>query len=77
MAKVQQVLPSVELCSDPYDALDGADAAAIVTEWDEFKRLDLSRVKQRMRRTLIVDGRNILDPEEMSSLGIEYCGIGR
>ena len=77
MAKVQQVLPSVELCDDPYDALDGADAAAIVTEWDEFKRLDLSRIKQLMRRPLIVDGRNIFDPEGMSSLGIEYCGIGR
>ncbi|MFQ5542464.1 MAG: UDP binding domain-containing protein [Candidatus Binatia bacterium] len=49
----------------------------MVTEWDEFKRLDLSRVKQQMRRPLIVDGRNIFDPEGMSSLGIEYCGIGR
>ena len=77
MAKAQKALDSVEFCSDPYSALDGADAAMIVTEWDEFKRLDLVRVKQQMRRPLIVDGRNIFDPEEMESLGIEYCGIGR
>ena len=77
MAKAQKVVASVEFCSDPYDALDGADAATIVTEWDEFKGLDLSRVRQQMRRPLIVDGRNIFDPEMMNSLGIEYCGVGR
>lgn len=77
MAKAQKVIAAVEFCNDPYDALDGADAATIVTEWDEFKGLDLSRVRQQMRRPLIVDGRNIFDPEMMNSLGIEYCGIGR
>lgn len=77
MAKTQRVVTAVELCDDPYDALDGADAAAIVTEWDEFTNLDLSRVRRQMRRPLIVDGRNIFDPEMMDSLGIEYCGIGR
>jgi UDPglucose 6-dehydrogenase len=66
----------VKFCGDPYEALDGADAAIVVTEWDEFKRLDLNRVKQRMRRPLIVDGRNIFDQEKMKSLGIEYSGMG-
>ena len=74
--KARRILESVKFCGDPYEALDGADAAIVVTEWDEFKRLDLNRVKQRMRRPLIVDGRNIFDQEKMKSLGIEYSGMG-
>ncbi len=76
MPKAQRVIESVELCGDPYEALGGADAAIIVTEWDEFKQLDLVRVKQQMRRPLIIDGRNIFDRELIESLGIEYSGIG-
>ncbi len=77
MPKAQKLVSSIEFCDDPYTALDGADAAAIVTEWDEFKQLDLPRVKRHMRRPLIVDGRNIFDPEIVSSAGIEYSGMGR
>lgn len=77
MPKAQRVLDSVEFCSDPYSALEGADAAILATEWDEFKQLDLQRAKQRMRRPLIIDGRNILDRRAVESLGIEYTGIGR
>ncbi|MFQ5656169.1 MAG: UDP-glucose dehydrogenase family protein [Candidatus Methylomirabilales bacterium] len=76
MPKAKRVLESVEFCADPYEALDGADASMIVTEWDEFKRLDLLQVKQRMRRPLIIDGRNILDRGMVESFGIEYSGIG-
>jgi UDPglucose 6-dehydrogenase len=77
MPKARDVLPSVEFCGDPYEALDGADAAIVVTEWDEFRQLDLHRVKQQMRRALIIDGRNIFDRKLMASLGIEYKGMGR
>ncbi len=77
MPKAQQVLESVKFCKDPYEALDGADGAVLVTEWDELKQLDLRRVKHRMRRPLMIDGRNIFDPRTMESLGIEYSGMGR
>ncbi len=75
--KARRILEEVEFCDDPYEALDGADAAIVMTEWEEFKRLDLNQVKQRMRRPLIVDGRNIFDRKKMESLGIEYSGMGR
>lgn len=77
MPKTQRVVESVEFCNDPYEALDGADAAMIVTEWEEFKQLDFVRVRQQMRRPLIIDGRNIFDRKLMESFGIEYTGIGR
>lgn len=77
MPKTQRVLDTVEFCGDPYEALEGADAAIIVTEWEEFKRLDLQRVKQQMRRPLIIDGRNIFNRESLEALGIEYSGMGR
>jgi UDPglucose 6-dehydrogenase len=67
----------VEFCDDPYKALESADAAILVTEWDEFRRLDLHRLKQQMRRPLIIDGRNIFDRRTTESLGIEYSGMGR
>ena len=77
MPKAQRIVRSVEFCADAYEAADGADAAVIVTEWEEFRRLDLLQVKERMRRPLIVDGRNIFDRRLMASLGIDYEGIGR
>lgn len=77
MPKAGKVLEGVEFCDGPYEALENADAAVIVTEWEEFKQLDLRRVKQQMRRPLIIDGRNIFDRKVMESLGIEYSGVGR
>ena len=56
---------------------DGADALVLVTEWNEFRQLDMARVKQLMRRPVIVDGRNIYDPALLRSLGFTYRGIGR
>jgi UDPglucose 6-dehydrogenase len=77
MPRAQRILKAVEFCADAYGAVEGADAAVIVTEWEEFRRLDLLRVKERMRRPLIIDGRNIFDRRLMASLGIDYEGIGR
>jgi len=77
MPRVRKILGSVAFCADPYEALDGADAAVIATEWEEFRSLDLRRVKERMRQPVIIDGRNILDPRVMESLGIEYSSMGR
>ncbi len=69
--------PSVEYCQSSYEAAEGADALAIVTEWNEFKLLNLERLRGVMRRPLIFDGRNIYEPERMRRLGFEYHSIGR
>jgi UDPglucose 6-dehydrogenase len=60
-----------------YDALEGADALLIVTEWNEFRRPDFPRMKAALRTPAIYDGRNLYDPEEMERLGFFYCSIGR
>jgi UDPglucose 6-dehydrogenase len=59
------------------EALDGADAAVIVTEWPELRELDWASAGERMRNRLVVDGRNLLEPEAMRDLGFAYEGIGR
>ena len=76
--KAAPLLPSqVRLTSDPYDCLKGADAAAIVTEWPEYVRLDWNRARQVMRHPVLVDGRNCLDPDRIARLGFRYHAVGR
>ena len=70
-------LPEVEFTRDAYGAAAGADALVVVTEWNEFRHLDLARLKSSMRRPVVVDGRNIYDPIVMRGLGFTYRGIGR
>jgi len=72
-----RVLPSVTLCSDPYDMSEGCDALVVVTEWNEFKHLDMERIKNLMRRPVIIDGRNIYDAAQLQSMGFVYRGMGR
>ncbi len=67
----------IEYCDNNYEALKGADALFLVTEWNEFRRPDYERMKSLMRRPLIFDGRNIYDPKVMKEKGFEYYGIGR
>jgi UDPglucose 6-dehydrogenase len=69
--------PAVVYCESPYEAASGADAVALVTEWNEFKFLNLERLRSVMRRPLIFDGRNIWEPDRMRRLGFEYHSIGR
>lgn len=64
-------------CESQYDALEGADALAIVTEWNEYRNPDFGLIKRRMRRPVIFDGRNLYDPNQIIELGFEYDGIGR
>jgi UDPglucose 6-dehydrogenase len=71
------LLDGVELRDSAVEALDGADAAVLVTEWPEFGELDWSDAASRMARPLLIDGRNFLDPEKLSAAGFEYEGIGR
>ena len=70
-------LHGVETAGSALEALDGVDAAVLVTEWPELRELDWAEAGARMRRRLIVDGRNMLDPVELRALGFEYEGIGR
>jgi UDPglucose 6-dehydrogenase len=75
--KAREVLPGVEMAASALDALDGADAAILVTEWPEFAQLDWSEAARRMANPLLIDGRNFLDPEKLRAAGIAYEGIGR
>ncbi len=74
----RMLLPaSVTYAASPYEAADGADAVVLVTEWNEFKYLNLERLRGALRRRVIFDGRNIWEPERMRRLGFEYYSIGR
>jgi len=77
MAEAKKLLPDIAYCDDAYGAIDGADAIVIVTEWNEFRVLDLPRVRKLMRAPLIIDLRNIYSPAEMAGAGFEYHSIGR
>jgi len=67
----------LKFCKDAYEACQGSDCLLIVTEWDEFKELDFLKVKRLLKRPLIIDGRNIYDPQAMRKIGFNYAGIGR
>jgi UDPglucose 6-dehydrogenase len=75
--RAQELIAGAEMCESALDALEGADAAVIVTEWPEFSDLDLDQVKKRMRKPLIVDGRNMLVADDVRAAGFVYEGIGR
>lgn len=77
MAEAKHLLPKVTLCKDPYEVAKGADCLAILTEWNEFKELDFTKLKRLLRQPLIVDGRNVYDAKRLEALGFRYIGIGR
>ena len=76
MGKAQGLLTSVKFCKDPYEAARHADGLLLLTEWEEFRSLDLKRIKGAMNHPLIFDGRNFLDEAEVRRRGFEYFGIG-
>ena len=76
-ASALPALKGVTFATDAYDCVRGADAVAIVTEWNEFRNLDLRRLKRMMRRPVLCDLRNIYDREEVETAGLRYCGVGR
>ncbi|MFT4050350.1 MAG: UDP-glucose/GDP-mannose dehydrogenase family protein [Solirubrobacterales bacterium] len=75
--RAAELLPGVEIEDSPLAALEGADAAVIVTEWPEFAELDLADLRSTMRTPLIIDGRNLLDGAEVAAAGFAYEGVGR
>jgi UDPglucose 6-dehydrogenase len=75
--QARQLLPGVRFADDPYEAVTGADAVVILTEWDQFRALDLAQVKSLMRAPLIVDLRNVYRPQQLRQLGFTYVSVGR
>ncbi len=77
MENARALLPAVDMFDDPYVMAKGCDALIVVTEWNEFKQLDLKKLKRQMRTPVLFDGRNVYDPVEMRKLGFVYQGVGR
>jgi UDPglucose 6-dehydrogenase len=77
MGEAKKLLPQLETVSDPYACVAGADAMVILTEWDQFRALDLARVKQSLKTPVVVDLRNIYRPADMAAKGFRYFSVGR
>ncbi|MEP7199764.1 MAG: UDP-glucose/GDP-mannose dehydrogenase family protein [Chloroflexota bacterium] len=77
MSVAAQMMPNVLLREDPYDLAVGCDAIVVATPWNEFKQIDFARMKETMKKPVVIDGRNIYDPQKMDDLGFIYRGVGR
>ena len=77
MTEAKKVLTDIEYADDEYAAVSGADALVFVTEWNQFRALDLSRIRDLMATPRVADLRNIYDPDDMKELGFQYLGVGR
>ena len=77
MAKARAIVKGVEFCDDAYGAAAGAEALVLVTDWNEFKQLDMARIKKLMANPLLIDGRNVYDRSKLRRLGFDYYGVGR
>src|SRR5580698_8010284 len=75
--EARQLLPGVDFKAGAYEAAQGADALVILTEWDQFRALDLERIRLAMRQPVVIDLRNIYRPAEMKAAGFRYAGVGR
>lgn len=77
MEEAASVMPGVEMIDSPYQMAEGCDLLMLITEWNEFRHLDLARVQEVMKRPKLFDGRNIYDPIQMAELGFHYRGVGQ
>jgi len=77
MSVAERIAPEIGLAAGPYELAEGSDALVLVTEWNEFKHLDLPRIRSLMRTPVIIDGRNVYEPQTMWEAGFLYRGIGR
>lgn len=73
----RSVLPDIHYCTSPQDAARGADALLLLTEWNEFKQIDLMKIKKLMKEPVLFDGRNVYDPAKMREIGFRYKAVGR
>ena len=77
MQEAKDILPGTVFCENAYATMDGAAALAIVTEWNEFRLLDLERVKKLLSVPVMIDLRNIYKPDEIKKVGFDYYSVGR
>jgi UDPglucose 6-dehydrogenase len=77
MEEAKHCLPDIEYAADEYEAIKDADALVIITEWNQFRALDMEKVKSLLKSPKIADLRNVYEPEDMQELGFEYVGVGR
>ena len=77
MEEAKAILPEVEYEKDPYDVATGSDALVLATEWNQFRRLDLHRIKDLLKNPIFIDLRNVYDPDQIKQLGFNYSGVGR
>ena len=77
MQNARALLADAVFCQDPYDAAEGSHALVLATEWNEFRKLDFDRIRAVLREPVVVDLRNIYEPQEMKRLGFRYTGVGR
>jgi UDPglucose 6-dehydrogenase len=77
MEEAKKILDGIEYWDGAYDALEGADAMVVLTEWNEFRGMDLGRVKNALVNPIVVDLRNVYDPTEMAESGFSYSCVGR
>ena len=77
MVNAKRILKNIEYCKDAYSAAKDSDILIVMTEWNEFRQLDLQKIKNLMRKPIILDGRNIYDPKIASEIGFLYLGVGR
>ena len=75
--EAEKILPQIEYAVDEYEAANGADVLVFVTEWNQFRALDMDRIRNSMRAARVADLRNIYDPTDMREMGFEYVGVGR
>lgn len=77
MPRASELMPDIIMADDAYQLAEGCDAIIVCTEWNEFKQLDLERLRDTLKQPIVVDGRNIYDPDQMRQLGFRYRGMGR
>jgi len=77
MDEAKKLLPGLFYCADPYEAIEAADALILLTEWNAFRALDLARIRSLLRTPLVIDLRNIYEPQQMVEAGLDYVSVGR
>jgi UDPglucose 6-dehydrogenase len=77
MENATEMIKNLTLCENPYQVAEGADALILATEWNEFRQIDFERIYKAMKQPIIMDGRNLWDPDQLLDLGFTYFGVGR
>jgi UDPglucose 6-dehydrogenase len=75
--EARKLLPTIQFAADEYEAVEGADVLVFLTEWNQFRALDMDRIRNSMKMAKIADLRNIYDPANIREMGFEYVGVGR